>query len=107
MVPKPLPLRFESLREFVEGTSGMLKSEAYPLARAEYSILHAWISVTPAAQKNYRPRGIANLMDYYWHLDFLIHRCESGHSSAHGYAATLSEQALKQWAQNAKPGGSN
>ena len=106
MIPKPLLLRFESLRGFVEGTKAMLKAEAYPLAKAEYSILHAWIRVTPAAQKNYRPREIENLMDYYWHLDFLIHRCESGHSSTHGYAATLSEQALTQWAQNEKPGDS-
>lgn len=85
----------------------MLKSEAYPLAKAEYSILDDWIRATPAAQKSYRPREIENLRDYYWHLDFLIHRCERSHISTHGYAATLSEQALKQWAQNAEPGSSN
>lgn len=102
MISKPPSLRFQSLREFVEGTKGMLKDEAYQLAKAENSTLHAWIEATPAMQNKYRPREIENLMDYYWHLNSLIHRCEKGYSSAHGYAATLSEQALKQWAQNSK-----
>lgn len=81
----------------------MLKDEAYQLAKAEYSTLDAWIGATPAAQKIHRSREIENLLEYYWHLDFLIHRCERGYPSAHGYAATLSEAALKQWGQNAKP----
>lgn len=81
----------------------MLKDEASELAKAEYSILHAWRAATPTAQKNHRPREIENLVEYYWHLNFLIQSCERGFSSSHGYAATLSEQALKQWAQNAKP----
>ena len=79
----------------------MLKDEAYQLAKAEYSTLYAWIGATPAAQQRYRPREIENLVEYYWHLNFLIHRCERDYSSNHGYAATLSEEALKQWAQNA------
>lgn len=106
MIPQPSSLRFQSLRGFVEGTKGMLKDEAYQLAKAENSTLYAWMEATPAAQKKYRSREIENLVDYYWHLNYLIHRCERGYSSAHGYAATLSEEALKQWAQNAKPNGS-
>jgi hypothetical protein len=82
----------------------MLQEEAYQLARAENSTLHAWIGATPDAQKKYRPRAMENLVEYYCHLNFLIHRCEKGYPSAHGYAATLSEEALKQWGQNAKPG---
>lgn len=103
MIPQPPSIRFQSLRGFVEGTKGMLKDEAYQLAKAENSTLYAWIGATPAAQKSYRPREIENLVEYYWHLNFLIHRCERDYSSAHGYAATLSEEALKRWAQNAKP----
>jgi len=95
-------LRFHSLLAFVDGTSEMLLDEAWQLARAEHAALAAWIKATPAARKNYRPREIARLVDYYWHLDFLIHRCQNGYSTAHGYAATLSEQALKQWDENAR-----
>jgi hypothetical protein len=103
VIPKPLSLRFESLRGFVEGTKGMLKDEAYQLAKAEYSTLYAWIEATPAAQKNHRPREIENFVEYYYHLNFLICRCERGYPSTHGYAATLSEQALKQWDLNKEP----
>jgi hypothetical protein len=96
-------LSFQSLRGFVDGTKGMLKDEAYQLAKAEHSTLFAWIKASPAVRQTYRPREIENLVDYYWHLDFLIHRCETGYPSTYGYAATLSEEALKQWGQNAKP----
>jgi hypothetical protein len=103
VIPQLPLLRFQSFRGFVEGTKGMLKDEAYQLAKAENSMLYTWIGATPAAQKNYRPPEVANLVEYYSHLNFLILRCERGYASAQGYAATLSEEALKQWAQNAKP----
>jgi hypothetical protein len=101
MMTPPPSLRFQSLRGFVEGTRDLLQDEACQLARAEHSTLAAWIKATPAAQKGYRSREIDGLVDYYWHLDSLLHRCEDGYSSAHGYAAMLSEEALKQWDQNA------
>lgn len=80
----------------------MLQDEACQLARADHAALHDWIGATPAAHKGYRPREIDCLVDYYWHLNSLIHRCEDGYPSTRGYAATLSEEALKHWAQNAK-----
>jgi hypothetical protein len=80
----------------------MLLDEALQLARTEHSTLSAWIRATPAARRNYRPREIDKLVEYYWHLDFLLHHCENGSSPSHGYAAMLSEQAVKQWDQNAK-----
>jgi hypothetical protein len=99
----PLPsLRFRSLRAFVDGTMDLLLDEAWTLARAEHAMLAAWIKATPAARKNYRPREIDSLIEYYYHLDLLLHRCQDGYSSAHGYAALLSEQAMKQWDQNAQ-----
>jgi hypothetical protein len=79
----------------------MLQDEACQLARAERVTLHTWITATPAARKGHRPPQINCLVDYYWHLDSLLHRCEDGYSSTHGYAATLSEEALKHWHQNA------
>jgi hypothetical protein len=97
MIPQTPSLRFQSLRGFVDGTKGLLKDEAYQLAKAENSTFCTWIWSTPAAQKKYRPREIENRVEYYWHLNFLIHRCERAYASAHGHAATLSEEALKQW----------
>jgi hypothetical protein len=105
VITKLPSLRFESLKGFVEGTKDMLLDEAWQLARVEHATLHAWIAATPAAQRNYRRRELEKLVEYYWHLDVLINRCESGHSSTHGYAAMLSEQALKHWEQNEKHGG--
>jgi hypothetical protein len=80
----------------------MLLAEALQLAGAEHATLAAWIAATPAARKGHRPPEINGLVDYYWHLDALLHRCQDGYSSAHGYAATLSEEALKHWSQNAR-----
>jgi hypothetical protein len=79
----------------------MLQAEACQLARADHVTLATWIGATPAAQKGHRSPEIHGLVDYYWHLDSLLHRCADGFSSAHGYAATLSEEALKHWGQNA------
>jgi hypothetical protein len=80
----------------------MLQDEACQLARAEHSTLHTWIGATPAARKNYRPPEIDRLVDYYWHLNSLLLHCQNGYSSGHGYAPTLSQEAVKQWGQNAK-----
>lgn len=102
MITLPSSLRFHSLKEFVEGTKDMLIEEALQLAGAEHSALAAWIRATPAARRNYRPREIDKLVEYYWHLDLLLDRCESGSLSTHGYAAMLSEQAVKHWEQNAR-----
>lgn len=102
MITKLPSLRFQSLRGFVEGTRDMLQDEACQLGRAEHSTLAAWINATPAIRRNYRPPEIHGLVDYYWHLDALLHRCQDGYASARGYAATLSEEALKQWGENSR-----
>ena len=102
MITKLPSLRFQSLRAFVEGTRDLLQDEACELARAERAALHAWIAATPAARKHYRSREIDKLVDYYWHLDLLLHHCETGSSPSHGYAAVLSEAAVKHWDQNAR-----
>jgi len=80
----------------------LLLEDAWQLAREEHAALAAWIKVTPAARKNYRPREIDRLVDYYWHLDLLLRHCEDGYSTTHGYAGLLSEQAVKQWNENAR-----